>query len=93
MDFKTLQKKKYILLDGAMGTMLQKRGLKIGGIPEELNITNPDIVEEVHRLYIQAGSDIVYANTFGANGYKLQPFRIFGGNACVCRHTDCKESL
>ena len=71
MDFKTLQKKKYILLDGAMGTMLQKRGLKIGGIPEELNITNPDIVEEVHRLYIQAGSDIVYANTFGANGYKL----------------------
>ena len=45
MDFKTLQKKKYILLDGAMGTMLQKRGLKIGGIPEELNITNPDIVE------------------------------------------------
>lgn len=71
MDFKTLQKKKYILLDGAMGTMLQKRGLKIGGIPEELNITNPDIVEDVHRLYIQAGSDIVYANTFGANGYKL----------------------
>ena len=60
MDFKTLQKKKYILLDGAMGTMLQKRGLKIGGIPEELNITNPDIVEDVHRLYIQAGSDIVY---------------------------------
>jgi len=72
VDFNTLLKeKKYILLDGAMGTMLQKRGLKLGGIPEELNITNPDMIEEIHRLYIEAGSDIIYTNTFGANGYKL----------------------
>lgn len=72
MDFKTLcEKKEYILLDGAMGTMLQKRGLKLGGIPEELNITSPDMIEEVHRLYVQAGSDIIYTNTFGANRYKL----------------------
>lgn len=72
MDFNTLLKeKKYILLDGAMGTMLQKRGLKLGGIPEELNITSPDMIEEIHRLYIEAGSDIIYTNTFGANGYKL----------------------
>lgn len=66
-----LYKKEYIVLDGAMGTMLQARGLKLGGIPEELNITNPDMIRDIHRLYIEAGSDIVYTNTFGGNGYKL----------------------
>ncbi len=72
MDFKKyIEEKKYILLDGAMGTMLQKRGLKLGGIPEELNMTNPELIEEVHRLYVKAGADIIYSNTFGANGYKL----------------------
>lgn len=64
--------KKYIVLDGAMGTEIQKRGLKLGGIPELLNITNPEMIEEIHLSYMEAGSDIVYANTFGANGYKLK---------------------
>lgn len=71
MDFKRLLEKKYVLLDGAMGTMLQKRGLKIGGLCEELNITNKELIKEVHKLYIEAGSDIIYANTFGANPYKV----------------------
>lgn len=72
VDFRhLLNTRKYIVLDGAMGTMLQARGLKLGGIPEELNMTNPDMIKEIHRLYIEAGADIVYANTFGANGYKL----------------------
>lgn len=62
----------YIILDGAMGTEIQKRGLKLGGIPELLNITNPEMIEEIHLSYMEAGSDIVYANTFGANGYKLK---------------------
>lgn len=62
----------FIILDGAMGTEIQKRGLKLGGIPELLNITNPDMIEEIHMSYMEAGSDIVYANTFGANGYKLK---------------------
>lgn len=66
-----LNNKEYIILDGAMGTMLQARGLKLGGLPEELNITNPDMIKEIHRLYIEAGSDIIYTNTFGGNGYKL----------------------
>lgn len=66
-----LKNKEYIVLDGAMGTMLQARGLKLGGIPEELNMTNPDMIREIHRLYIEAGSDIVYTNTFGGNAYKL----------------------
>ncbi len=63
---------KYIVLDGAMGTEIQKKGLKLGGIPELLNITNPTMIEEIHLSYMEAGSDIVYANTFGANGYKLK---------------------
>lgn len=54
-----------------MGTMLQKRGMKPGTIPELLNITDPDLVQSVHRDYARAGSDIVYANTFGANPDKL----------------------
>ena len=63
---------KYTILDGAMGTEIQKRGLKLGGIPELLNVTSPDMIEEIHLSYMEAGSDIVYANTFGANGYKLK---------------------
>lgn len=73
MDFKELlNTREYIVLDGAMGTMLQARGLKLGGIPEELNMTNPRMIQEIHRLYIEAGSDIIYTNTFGGNGYKLE---------------------
>ncbi len=71
MSFNKLLEKNYIVLDGAMGTMLQKRGLKIGGLCEVLNITNKDMIKDVHKLYIEAGSDIIYANTFGANPYKL----------------------
>lgn len=71
MDFKQLLNKKIVLLDGAMGTMLQASGVETGEIPELLNITNPELIESIHRQYIDAGSDIVYANTFGANRYKL----------------------
>lgn len=72
MNFKKLIEKDFIFLDGAMGTMLQKSGLKLGGIPEELNITNPELIVNIHKSYIDAGADIVYTNTFGANRYKLQ---------------------
>lgn len=71
MDFKTLLEKEFVILDGATGTMLQSKGLKIGGIPEELNIDNPQLITDIHRDYIKSGSNIVYANTFGANSYKL----------------------
>ena len=71
VDFKKLLEQKYILLDGAMGTMLQKRGLKLGAIPELMNIENPHIIKEIHSEYINAGSNIIYTNTFGANSYKL----------------------
>ena len=61
-----------LLLDGAMGTMLQKAGMKPGTIPETLNVTDPGMVAEIHRAYFRAGSRVVYANTFGANSLKLK---------------------
>lgn len=71
-DFDRLLKtKEFVMLDGAMGTMLQKSGLEVGEIPEELNITNPECIINIHKAYIDAGADVVYANTFGANSYKL----------------------
>ncbi len=72
MEFKELLKKEYVVLDGAMGTMLQASGLKMGETPEALNIENPELLVGIHKKYIDAGSDIVYANTFGANRSKLQ---------------------
>jgi len=72
VNFKQLLEKKFIYLDGAMGTMLQAAGLEAGGVPELLNITNPELITGIHQKYVDAGSDIVYANTFGANSYKLQ---------------------
>lgn len=72
MDFKGLLKKEFVILDGAMGTMLQKSGLPLGEIPEILNITHKEQITDIHRQYINAGADIVYANTFGANRYKLK---------------------
>ena len=61
----------FTLIDGAMGTELQKRGLKTGALPELLNLTDPDIVRAVHKDYVNAGADIITANTFGANARKL----------------------
>ncbi|HAR92700.1 MAG TPA: homocysteine methyltransferase [Faecalibacterium sp.] len=60
-----------ILLDGGMGTMLQAAGLKLGARPEELNITDPALIEGIHGQYAAAGSRIINANTFGASAHKL----------------------
>ena len=61
-----------ILLDGAMGTLLQKSGASYEHAPETLNITRPELIESFHKAYIDAGADILYTNTFGANSYKLE---------------------
>lgn len=71
MEFKELLNKEFVCLDGAMGTMLQAKGLKMGETPEVLNIEKPQWLIDIHKEYINAGADIVYANTFGANRYKL----------------------
>ncbi len=63
-----------LVFDGAMGTMLQSAGLKAGALPETLNTENPQAVLNVHRAYIQAGSDIISTNSFGANAVKLAPY-------------------
>jgi len=64
-------KDRAVILDGAMGTVLQQRGLPPGGQPELLNLTNPGLLRDIHREYIAAGSQVIYANTFGANALKL----------------------
>lgn len=61
----------YHLFDGGMGSMLQKSGLAAGECPERLNLAAPDSVERIHRAYIQAGADIITANTFGASRRKM----------------------
>ncbi len=70
--FRDLLKKEFVILDGGMGTMLQQAGMPMGAIPELLNISDKEMVLGVHKKYIDAGSDIIYANTFGANRYKLE---------------------
>ena len=60
------------ILDGGMGTLLQERGLKAGETPEDWNVERPDDIAAIHRAYVAAGSEIVYANTFGANPLKYR---------------------
>lgn len=71
MKFRELLGKKMLFFDGATGTQLQARGLKPGEITESWNFTHPDIVEAVHRSYLDVGSNIVKSNTFGASSIKL----------------------
>ena len=70
-DFLAFIKDNITLLDGATGTQFQLRGLPAGKSPELLNLEDPVLVEEIHRAYVGAGSDVVYANTFGANRLKM----------------------
>ena len=60
-----------LILDGAMGTVLQQRGLPPGGKPDLLNFTDPELLRSIYREYIEAGSQVINANTFGANALKL----------------------
>ena len=58
--------------DGGMGSMLQAKGLALGEYPELAALEHPDWLREIHRAYVEAGSQIIYANTFGANREKLR---------------------
>ena len=71
MDFTGFIKDRVICLDGGMGTMLLERGLAPGECPEALSLRAPELVEQVHLAYLQAGSQVIYTNTFGANRLKL----------------------
>lgn len=72
MDIREVLSRQFIFFDGAMGTMLQNRGLKVGEVPEIYNILHPEIIREIHEKYIKAGADIITTNTFGANELKLK---------------------
>lgn len=71
MDFRELTDERVLFFDGAMGTMLQRRGLKSGELSELYNLTHPDIVTGIHKEYVLAGADVITANTFQAHELKL----------------------
>ena len=70
---KMLADERVHVMDGAMGTMLYQRGVFFNVCYDELNVTHPELVEEVHEQYIRAGAEIIETNTFGANPVKLSP--------------------
>lgn len=72
MEFRQFLKENIVLLDGGMGTLLQKKGVLSAGLPEELNISHSDIITAIHRDYFDAGSNVVCTNTFGANTLKFE---------------------
>ena len=71
MNFREQFNNSILFFDGAMGTELQKNGLKKGELPENLNIHSPEIVARVHKSYLDAGCNIISTNTFGANSLKF----------------------
>ncbi|MFC1521653.1 homocysteine S-methyltransferase family protein [Elusimicrobiota bacterium] len=71
-----LKNKEILISDGAMGTMLMERGLKPGDCPEKFNIEQPKVLEEIARLYLDAGANIVQTNTFGASPLKLADYSL-----------------
>ncbi|MEQ8236554.1 MAG: homocysteine S-methyltransferase family protein [Syntrophomonadaceae bacterium] len=73
-DIAATLRERVLVLDGAMGTMLQQKGLMPGMCPELFGIENPHILEDIHRQYREAGADIIETNTFGANRLKLAEY-------------------
>ena len=63
--------KELLFFDGGMGTLLQEKGLKPGELPELWNIEQSEVIYNIHRDYLEAGSDLILANTFGANRCKF----------------------
>src|SRR5580658_9003245 len=61
-----------VLCDGAMGTMLYARGVFINRCYDELNLSQPELVREIHAEYLQAGAEVIETNTFGANAFRLE---------------------
>jgi methionine synthase I (cobalamin-dependent)/5,10-methylenetetrahydrofolate reductase len=72
LDFLTRLSQGVVLFDGAMGSMLYDRGIFINRCFDEVNLSNPALVEAIHREYIEAGADCIETNTFGANHFKLK---------------------
>lgn len=73
-DIQTELSKRILILDGAMGTMLQRKGLQ--GNSESFNLTNPETIGEIHNEYIEAGADIITANSFSANSISQSEYNL-----------------
>lgn len=73
-DIRTELSKRILILDGAMGTMLQRKGLQ--GNSESFNLTNPETIGEIHNEYIEAGADIITTNSFSANSISQSEYNL-----------------
>src|SRR5579884_2493514 len=73
-EFRSKLQSKVIIADGAMGTMLYSKGIFINRCFDELNLSSPQLVKEVHQEYVKAGAELLETNTFGANRVRLAGF-------------------
>ncbi|WP_027631359.1 homocysteine S-methyltransferase family protein [Clostridium hydrogeniformans] len=92
MEVKEYIRKNILVFDGAMGTMLQDMGLKLGELPEELNITSSKTIIDIHRRYINAGAKVITTNTFGANKIKLKDSEYSGEEIISSAINNAKEA-
>ncbi len=90
-DICELIKKNRIYFDGGLGTMLQKCGLSSGELPENWNLEHPEIIEDIHRQYLQAGANIITTNTFGVNCLKHENYRELIKAAIACAKRAARE--
>ncbi len=81
MDFREFLKNNIVILDGAMGTLLQNGALAAGELPERLNLSHPELIKDIHLAYFDAGANVVATNTFGANALKFSDEELY---AIVC---------
>ena len=91
MSLKALIEKGFVFFDGAMGTMLQEKGLQPGEIPEAWNEEHAEIIIEIHRSYYDSGANIATANTFGANPIKTSNYKAYITSA-ICNAKKAKYS-
>lgn len=93
MTFKKKLSKDFIIFDGAMGTMLQAKGLGKDALPETYNVTHPEIIEAIHREYLEAGADVISTNTFGANllKYSNTELKEVIDSAISCAQKACSD--
>lgn len=78
--------KRVLIFDGAMGTSIYSKGIFVNTCYDELNLTNPDLIREIHKSYVDAGADVILTNTFGANRFKLGKY----GISDKCREINIK---